>query len=190
MSQEEFASRLADDLDASGIPFMVAGSHGSSYHGQPRTTHDLDLVIDPTREQLEHFLTLLGDRCYVSRDAALDALQRRSMFNVIDFDEGWKADLIIRKDRPFSVEEFRRRHPGTLLGRSLPIASPEDIILTKLEWNRITPSERQVADALNVVLVQGAKLDQGYLRHWAAVLGIGQDLETLLRTAGGGPPSR
>jgi hypothetical protein len=49
------------------------------------------------------------DRYYISPESAREALARRSMFNVIDFDEGWKADLIVRKDRPFSIEELRRR---------------------------------------------------------------------------------
>ena len=81
------------------------------------------------------------------------------MFNVIDFDEGWKVDLIIRKDRPFSVEEFRRRQTIPVLGRSLPVASAEDVILAKLEWNSITPSERQLKDAFSVILAQAARLE-------------------------------
>src|SRR2546423_709510 len=106
MSQEEFLTQIAQLLEAAAIPFMVAGSHSSSYHGQPRATNDVDFVIDPTSEQLDRFLALLGDRHYVSPAAAREALSGRSMFNVIDFAEGWKADFIIRKDRPFSVEEF------------------------------------------------------------------------------------
>lgn len=183
MTQGEFLTHLAACLEAAGIPFMVAGSHSSSYHGQARATNDVDLVIDPTPEQLDHFLTLLGDRYYVSPEAARQALQGRSIFNIIDFAAGWKADLIVRKDRQFSVEEFRRRQLGTLHGRFLPIASPEDVILTKLEWNGITPSERQVQDAYRVIVVQGPRLDREYLRKWAPTLGVAEQLEELLRRA-------
>jgi hypothetical protein len=183
MTQEEFLVRIAQALEAARIPFMVTGSHSSSHHGQPRTTNDVDLVIDPTPEQLTRFLDLLGDRYYVSRESAQEALGRRSMFNVVDFEEGWKADLIVRKDRPFSIEEFRRRLPRTLLGQSLPIASAEDVILTKLEWDAITASERQVQDALNVAVVQWPTLDQTYLRQWAPTLGVAEKLEALLQRA-------
>src|SRR5437899_2207719 len=103
MTQGQFLVQLATELERAGIPFMVAGSHGSSFHGQPRTTNDVDVVIDPTPDQLERFLTQLGERYYFSRASAQEALARRSMFNLIDFDEGWKADLIIRKERPFSL---------------------------------------------------------------------------------------
>jgi hypothetical protein len=183
MTQEEFLVAIAERLETAGVPFMVAGSHGSSFHSQPRTTNDVDFVIDPTPAQLDRFLTLLEERYYVSHDAAREALGRRSMFNVIDSEAGWKADLIVRKDRPFSIEELRRRQTHTLHGKSLPIATAEDVILTKLEWNRITPSERQLRDALNVATAQWPTLDRDYLRKWAAQLGVSEPLEQLLRDA-------
>jgi hypothetical protein len=70
-----------------------------------------------------------------------------------------------------------------LAGRSLPVVTAEDIILAKLEWDRITPSERQVRDALNVAVVQGTRLDVTYLRRWAGELGVAKKLEELLRQA-------
>jgi hypothetical protein len=167
MTQEEFLLQIAEFLESVGIPFMVAGSHSSSVHSQPRTTNDVDLVIEPTQE----------------------ALSRRTMFNVIDFDNGWKADLIVRKNRPFSIEEFSRRQLRTIHGRTLPIASPEDVILSKLEWNKIAPSERQVRDALNVAAVQWSTLDQAYLRKWAAELGVSEKLDEVLRAAKEQQPS-
>jgi hypothetical protein len=105
------------------------------------------------------------------------------MVNIIDFSEGWKADLIFRKDRPFSVEEFRRRRVLPLYGRPTPVASAEDVILSKLEWNRITPSDRQLKDSFHVAVVQGPGLDRAYLRAWSGVLGVADSLEELLRTA-------
>jgi hypothetical protein len=162
---------------------MVAGSHSSSFHGHPRATQDVDLVIEPTAEQLERFLALLGEQYYVSPDGAREALRHRSTFNVIDFAEGCKADLIVRKDRPFSIEEFGRRRTATLHGSEMPVASAEDVLLTKLEWDRITPSERQVTDALNVAVVQWPRLDRDYLRKWAPALGVAEKLEELLKRA-------
>lgn len=181
MTHVDFLAEIARHLEAAGIPYMVAGSYSSGHHGEPRSTNDVDFVIDPTTAQLENFLAQVEARHYVSRDAARDALHRRSMFNIINVDHGWKADLIIRKDRPFSVEEFRRRKPGNLYGVHLPIASAEDVILSKLEWNKITPSERQVKDAFGVIVVQGIKLDRDYLTHWATELGVADVLLELLR---------
>lgn len=183
MTQPDFLAALAAMLETAGIPYMIAGSLGSSLYGRPRTTRDVDVVIDPSPEQLERFLALITDEWYISPEAAREALARRSMFNIIDFAEGHKADLIIRKDRPFSQEEFRRRQVRPWHGRPLPWASAEDVLLTKLEWNRITPSERQVEDAFHVALTQGKALDRGYLRHWAPALGVADSLEEVLRQA-------
>lgn len=181
MTQEEFLGDVAKRLDSAGIPFMLVGSHGSAFHSQPRTTNDLDIVIDPTAEQLDQFLAGLGKGFYVSPTAAYDALRRRGMFNILQTSYGWKADLIVRKNRPFSVEEFSRRTLGRWHGYDLPIVTAEDVVLAKLEWNRITPSERQLGDVYNVLAVQGSRLDRPYLRQWAAVLGVGEQLEEMLR---------
>ena len=180
---ETFLLEIVDLLVVAEIPYMVVGSHSSGVHGRARTTEDVDFVIDPNAEQLARFLSSLGDRYYTSPEGAREALARRSMFNVIDYDEGYKADLIVRKARPFSVEEFRRRQAQPLYGRQLPVATAEDVILSKLEWNRITPSERQIRDAFHVASVQRDALDRAYLRHWAAALGVTAELERVLTEA-------
>jgi hypothetical protein len=165
---------------------MVAGSFASSAHGYPRATNDIDLVIDPTPDQLDQFLSGLGEELFVSPDGARDALRRRSMFNVIDFANGWKVDLIVRKDRPFSAAEFARRTPARLGEAEHPVATAEDVVLAKLEWDQITPSERHIRDVLGVLQVQAGRLDLAYLRHWAADLGVGERLEELLALAASG----
>lgn len=87
---------------------MVAGSLASTHHGEPRTTQDIDLVIDPTEGSLSAFLAGLDQNRFYIGDAQ-GALARRDQFNIIDVASGWKVDLIIRKDRPFSHSEFARR---------------------------------------------------------------------------------
>jgi hypothetical protein len=183
MSQLGFLTTVAERLEHVGIPYMVVGSHASGFHGQARATQDVDIVVDPTSDQLDAFVEGFAEGYYVSQEAARDALQRRAVFNVIDLDGGWKADIIIRKERPFSIEEFKRRQSMSLEGRLMPVASPEDVILTKLEWNRITPSERQVSDALAVAVMHRENLDRDYLKRWAEALRISQSLEQLLTDA-------
>jgi hypothetical protein len=91
---------------------------------------------------------------------------------VIAIREAAKVDLIIRKDRPFSVEEFRRRQLGSLAGTSVPFVTPEDAILSKLEWaRRGGDSERQIADAAGVLQLNPS-LDRAYVARWAAELGV------------------
>ena len=128
---------------------MVAGSFASSAHGMPRATQDVDLVIDPPSPAALDTLirSMAPEQYYVDLEAARDALRRRSMFNVVDLASGWKVDLILRKDRPFSRDEFARRMKLTLLDVSVFVATPEDTIVAKLEWSKLAGgSERQRRD--------------------------------------------
>ena len=183
-TQRTFLDRLIAILDQLGIPYMVAGSLGSSFYGRPRATQDVDIVIAPSADQLDSLIGLLAERgYYVSLDAARDALRRRAMFNVIDVAAGWKADLIVRKDRPFSVEEFQRRRLIEAPGQTLWIVSPEDAILSKLEWAQGRQSELQRADALAVAVAHLGRLDLRYLERWARELGVEDSLSRLLEEA-------
>ena len=172
--EEEAVFRLVQRLEALGIPYMVAGSVASSHHGLPRATNDADVVIDPTPEALEALVAaLLAEGYYVDARVAREALLTRRLFNVIDPETAFKVDLILRKDRPFSHEEFARRERRDLGGLAVSIATPEDTILSKLEWARKAGgSERQLSDALGVLRVGGERIDRAYIEKWAAPLGV------------------
>jgi hypothetical protein len=181
--QDEFLGRLIERLEKAGIPYMVAGSVGSSLHGRPRATQDVDVVIAPTQEQLDGFVASLGETYYVSPEAVREALQHRTMFNVIDIEAGWKADFVIRKTRPFSVEEFQRRRRVDVMGRSVWVVSPEDVILSKLEWAKGHSSQVQFSDALGVAILHYEGLDLDYLGKWAKEIGVEDQLARLLEAA-------
>jgi len=173
-----FLRRLVTSLDDAGIPYMVAGSFASTYYGEPRTTHDIDIVIAPSRRTLRLLLgSLPEDEYYVSETAAMDALRGRGQFNVIDLETGWKVDLIVQKERPFSQTELSRRRPGRVLEVDLMMASPEDTVLTKLEWSKLSGSERQLRDVAGVLRVSGPELDIEYIEKWVQALGLGAEWE-------------
>jgi hypothetical protein len=179
--QEPFFRQLTMLLERAGIPFMVSGSLASSFHGDPRATNDFDLVIDPHLDSLNRFVESLPADWYASKEAAQAALRQRSMFNVVDASSGWKADLIIRKDRPFSLREFSRGVSGTILGIKVAVVTPEDSILSKLEWSKESGSDRQYRDALGVALLNLDSLDRSYLEQSAKELNIEESLTRLLQ---------
>ncbi len=134
---------------------------------------DIDFVIDPTVRQLDALVSRMeASGAYVSREAAQDALLHRTMFNVIDPETGWKADLIIRKDRPFSTVEFERRQATEFFGTSLHVASLEDVLLSKLEWAKLGGSARQVEDVRALLRVSAGHIDLTYVERWLDVLGV------------------
>lgn len=172
---EEVTALMVRLLDEARVPYMVAGSIASSHHGRPRMTQDVDIVIDPDARALAGLVAAIeAAGLYVDAGRAADALAQRRQFNAIDPASGMKVDLILRKDRAFSREEFSRARPGRLAGGTeVRLASPEDVILSKLEWaRRAGGSERQLKDAEGIVTVQGAALDRDHVDRWAAVLGV------------------
>lgn len=179
--QNAFLERIIKALEHANIPYMISGSIGSSFHGQPRATNDADIVIDPTLSQITAFMEALGPDYYVSKEATQQAIENRSMFNVIDIRFGHKADLIIRKDRPYSQQEFSRRTHANFLGIDVYVLSPEDSILSKLEWSKGRQSQIQFKDALGVLMTQKDNLDFDYLKKWARELGLDDAMDNLLK---------
>jgi hypothetical protein len=174
VSVTELLDEIVGILNDVGIPCMLTGSFAAAVHGAGRATMDIDLVIEPTRLNLEQFVArMLDTGRYVSPEAAREALVLRSMFNVVDVDSGWKIDLIIRKERPFSEAEFARRMELALGSTRLPVATVEDLVLAKLEWARMGGSARQLEDVRALIRLAGPAFDRAYVAGWVAALGIG-----------------
>jgi hypothetical protein len=169
----EFLRRVTAALDTNGVPYMLTGSLASSMYGIPRATNDIDIVIAPAREQLLSLVQLfqrLG--LTVESEAAMAALRARSQFNVIDLPRGLKVDLIVRKERDFSLTEFERRETHEVEDMSLTLATPEDVLIAKLEWSKMGDSERQLVDAAGILKMQSATLDIAYIERWVELLDL------------------
>lgn len=176
MTPEEAAlGEVVRLLEALGVPYMVTGSVASSHHGRPRMTQDVDVVADPTPAALARLVDELASAgFYVDRATAQDALARRRQFNVIEPRSASKIDVIIRKERPFSHEELARRRSVQLgSGTRVWLASPEDTVVSKLEWARKAGgSEKQLGDVAGILAVQGEALDREYIERWVRELGV------------------
>lgn len=164
------------------MAYMFVGSTASTLHGPPRSTQDIDIVIALGPPDLPRLIAAFpAHRFYLSAEAAGDAVRRRGPFNVIDLESGWKANLMVRTERALSLAELGRRQPADILGVATWVASPEDTILSKLEWSALEGgSARQVGDVRGVLAGQGAALDRDYLGQWAERLGVAAVLDGLL----------
>ncbi|MEM9695120.1 MAG: DUF6036 family nucleotidyltransferase [Myxococcota bacterium] len=163
-------------LEAEGMAYMVVGSLAALAHGHARSTHDFDIVIETDEAAVKRVVAALSPkRFYVSEGAALDAVRRQTLFNVIDMETGWKVDLVPRKRRPFSIEELSRRQQITVLGLNVWVATIEDTIVSKLEWaKRGGGSKRQLEDVAALVRAAGDRLDADYIEKWSAELGVAE----------------
>jgi hypothetical protein len=172
--EEDALRRVVEMLDRHRIPYMLTGSVAASYHGRPRATHDADIVVDPDPSQLNAFVgELEASGFYVDPDGARAALEQRRQFNAIEMQSACKIDLIVRKDRPFSRVELERRQRVDLsFAAGVAVTTPEDAILSKLEWaSNSGDSERQLRDVANI-LEMNPGVDRDYIERWASTLGV------------------
>jgi uncharacterized protein (DUF1330 family) len=174
MSQQELLKKVTQVLNQAGIRYMITGSVVSSLQGEPRSTHDIDMVIAikmPAAKRLAEAFT--SPDFYLDEDNILDAIKRQSMFNLIDLNTGDKVDFWILTDEPFDQSRFLRKISEKFMGLKILISSPEDTILAKLRWAKLSGgSEKQFTDALRVYEVQYGKLDINYLEQWVKKLNL------------------
>jgi hypothetical protein len=180
---------IVEAFESLGVDYCIAGSVASSAHGIARATLDVDLVADLVPAKVGALVSALQDTYYIDKDAALDAITRRSMFNVIHLDTMLKVDIYVLTKRDFDRSSFSRRTQVSLeegeSARKYCIDTAEDTVLHKLEWYRLGGecSERQWHDVLGVLRVKEATLDLDYMRDWATKLDIEDLLERALTEA-------
>jgi hypothetical protein len=171
---------VASRLEAVGLPYMVTGSVALSLYAEPRMTRDVDLVVDLRPSDATRILEVFGGEFNVDAVRIRDAIARRSMFNAIHTGAVVKLDIIVRKEGAYREEEFRRRRLAEIDGVGMWVVSPEDLVLSKLDWARDSRSEVQLRDVRGLIKAQPL-LDWPYVEAWAARL----DLFELVREVRG-----
>lgn len=149
---------------------------------------DVELVADMRIEQADTLAQMLGDDFYTDVEMISNAIIHQHSFNVIHQETMFKVDVFLRKPRPFDQAQFERRRKYVLAEdpeRAAYFATPGDNMLAKLEWYRLggEVSDRQWGDVLNVLKIQGERLDRAYLREWAAELSVVDLLEKAFQEA-------
>jgi hypothetical protein len=167
------------------IAHALGGSMASSLHGAPRFTLDADIGAEAFSDRIAEFAASFPPPFYVAREAIEAAHADRGSFNIIHTGSGFKVDVFVLPDEPFAHSALARRQEISLDddAPAVPVQSPEDVILYKLKWFRLggETSSQQWTDLLNVIRVQGDRLDQAYLDRWAGELGVA-DLLARART--------
>jgi hypothetical protein len=185
MSQQNLLKKLVEFFDAEHIPYMLTGSMASSLQGEPRSTHDVDVVVVLNVDSVTRLLKTFSEpKYYLDESSARQAVAKLGMFNLISVDEGDKVDFWMLTPDPFDQSRFARRTLIDFMGTTLAVSSPEDTILAKLNWAKLSGgSEKQIHDALRVYEVQQGQLNQAYLQEWARKLSVEDFLRRIQREA-------
>jgi hypothetical protein len=174
MSQQDLLRRVVAALEAAGVDYMITGSIASSLQGEPRLTHDLDVVVELDETSVGKLLAAFPrPQFYVDERAAREAVRTSGTFNVLEAAEGGKVDFWLLTADPFDASRFRRKYVEEVFGLRLKVSAPEDTILQKLRWAMLSGgSEKLFTDALRVYEVQAKVLDRAYLEEWIRTLDV------------------
>jgi hypothetical protein len=186
MEQPELFRYTIDVLERLGITYFVVGSFASMAYGEPRNTLDIDVVIEPTADQIDLLCDAFPDPdFYVSREAARAALAARSQFNVIRPDTGNKVDFMIARGDAYAAEQIAgRRRLKLMPDREGFAARAEDVILGKLLYYKEGGSEKHLRDIGGILRLSGARIDRTYIEKWAGELEVDEEWRAVLGRVG------
>jgi hypothetical protein len=187
MPQSELLKKVVAALETANTPYMLTGSYASSLQGEPRLTHDTDIVVSLSnagaRALLEEFHS---PDYYLDELVVYDAIKERGQFNLLEISSGDKVDFWLLTDEAFDQSRFDRRSVEEFEGLQLFVSRPEDTILMKLRWAKLSGgSQKQMRDARSVLELQMPNLDLAYINRWAHTLDV-EDLWDQIRGGASG----
>jgi hypothetical protein len=173
----DFVRLVLDALDAAGVDYLIGGAVALAAWGDPRTTRDLDLVVDLPLEAMADLSRELEKRgMLVPVEVLVDFMienRADSPINAIHMHSGYKAKLFLLKPgdvfREMNLKRRRLVDLGPPLGQ-VYVHAPEDLILNKLHYFTISQQSKHIRDIAGIVLNLGEALDDDYIDQWAARL--------------------
>lgn len=179
------AIQLQNILTDLAIPHYITGGVAAATYGEPRTTRDLDIVIALLPPKLNSLVQRLESEGFYVPNVEDVRSGRLKSLSITHQETIARADLMLAGNSNFEQEKFKRRQGIAIPDRgTLYLASPEDIILSKLFWRNQTQSEKQWRDVLGILKVQNQNLDFNYLNQQAIGLGLTETLAQAMIEAG------
>jgi hypothetical protein len=138
-------------------------------YGEPRLTNDIDIVAAINSSHLDALAACFPQsEFYLSAEAMREAVRTKGQFNIIHPESGMKVDVIIKRDTPFDDSRFGRiRRISPSEGYVANFASPEDVIIKKMEYYKLGGSEKHLRDITGIMKISGQMIDTSYIEKWS-----------------------
>ena len=174
VEHDDILRKALDVIERLGLRYMIVGSVASSLYGEPRSTVDVDIVLDLPQGAVNEFCASFpSPDFYLEPIAVREAIRRGRQFNLLHIPTGSKIDFMALRYGTHDEIEIERRQLLPLLGdRSAYVARPEDVILGKMEFYRQGESEKHLRDITGILKMSADVVDREYIQSRAVRMGL------------------
>ena len=182
MEQDELLRHVVETLESLDLSYLVTGSIATILYGEPRFTNDIDVVVQLSPDRIDELAKAFpSDEFYLDPERIRQAVAARSQFNIIHPSSGLKIDIIVPAMDAFDQSRFARAtrvNPAD--DYQATFASPEDVIVKKLQFYDAGGSDKHLRDIASVLRISGADVDRAYVTEWADRLGLRSIWDSIL----------
>ena len=180
MSQKRLLIDIINLLNSVEIPYYLTGSWALSYYAQPRSTHDIDFVVNLFQKDVSRFFNAFDkDRYMISKQSITDAIFYKTQFQITDRQTGFWIDFWIPKDDEFNRTVFARRKRVRLFNMDTCLPTPEDLILSKLVWSNISGGSKLQRRDVETIFTFQKELDKKYIDKWVNKLNLKEEYDKI-----------
>lgn len=181
MTTDAAASRIIQALDSLGIPNMLVGSYSRNYYAIPRSTKDVDIVVELSSMTLLNDLSrLIAPDFFIDDQITFETITGNVRHIIRAHKSPVVIELFMLGDDEFQKHRFanRRRVDIPALNVQVSLPSAEDVVIQKLRWAR----PKDLDDVVDVLAVQAGHIDHAYIQDWCRRLNIIDRYEAVLAT--------
>ncbi|HBJ88305.1 MAG TPA: hypothetical protein DDZ88_31515 [Verrucomicrobiales bacterium] len=171
MTTDAAAARMVEALTAVGIPNMLVGSYSRNYYAIPRSTKDVDIVIElPSQVLLAELASRIAPEFVMDAQITYETITGNVRHIIRCPGSAIVVELFILGNDEFQRHRFARRREVRIpaLNATINLPTAEDVVIQKLRWGR----PKDLDDVLDVLAVQAGKIDHAYIEDWCRRLNI------------------
>jgi len=176
MPEPDLLELFVARLDEIGVSYLVTGSVAATLYGEPRATHDIDLVVDLSEARCDSLPRVFPAAEFYLPPPEVVRLENeregRGHFNIIHHASGLKADVYLVGDDALHAWAFRNARHYTVGKLEVRVAPPEYVIVRKLEFYREGGSPKHLRDIRSMLSLSPDLIDMPTLEDWVRRRGL------------------
>ena len=177
-------SNYVSKIGSLGLEYFVTGSVAGIVFGEPRLTHDIDLVVKLPKSMIVSFLDSFPESEYYRppEETIIQEIGRtsRGHINLIHFESGFKADIYFPGRE--AIQKWGLESRKKILVQGLEVYFPplEYVILFKLKYLKEGGSDKHRRDIIGILRVSSEIINLLTLHEMAKELGLDIELAELI----------